>query len=400
MIQPNDSLRLVVHVRGRAHAKALVAELRAAGHQVESEMEPEAGELERLRAVVEHAADAIFVKDLEGRYRLLNEAGAALFERPAAEVIGRTDEELLGAERSAPIRARDAEVLTRRARVTYEQRRLVGGREIVYLTSKAPYLSPGGELLGLVGVSKDVTELRHMEAKLVLADRMISVGTLATGVAHEINNPLACVTGNLDFSLGKVEEVMGGPARGEQLDEVVQALRDGVEGARRIAQVVRDLRIFARENDAVAPTDVGQVLQVAMRLTQHKLKQRAEVELVLPPLPPVAVNAPRLGQVFASLLVNAAQAMPLDRDAAAGRIRVAAFVEGDRVIVELEDNGIGMDEEVLRHIFDPFFTTRRIGEGMGLGLWICRNVLEGMGGELTVASEPSVGSVVRVRLPL
>src|SRR5262249_11290750 len=212
------------------------------------------------------------------------------------------------------------------------------------------------------------------EAQLHLADRMFSIGTLAAGVAHEINNPLAYVTGNLDFVRGRLGEVISGRSDVAELPDLLVALDDAIEGADRMRAVLRDLRTFSRpEESDRGPIDVVRVIEVAARLTQAAIRPRARLVKELAPVPPVVGSEARLGQVLITLLVNAVQAMPPERGAHANEIRIATASAGGDVVIELRDNGAGIPDDVRRHIFDPFFTTKDVGEGTGLGLWISRN---------------------------
>ena len=363
-----------------------------------------AGSEGRLRAIVELAADAVFVKDVAGRYTLVNPACARFFDRTVAECLGRTDEELLGAERARDVVEGDRLVRATRRPLVVERRRFVAGEERMFLVSTVPFVPEGDELLGVIGIGHDISERKKMEAQLHLADRMVSVGTLAAGVAHEINNPLAYVSGNLDYVRSRLADVLAShPDLADLADlaELIVALDDSIEGAERMRAIVRDLRAFSRadENERSA-VDVDRVIDVAVRMTQPALRHRVRVVKDSLPVPPVFGNAARLGQVLVNLLVNSVQAMPADRDATENEIRVGTRRDGDRVLIELRDNGVGMSDEVQRHIFDPFYTTKPVGEGTGLGLWICRNTVTGMGGDIGVDSAPGHGTAFRVRLPV
>jgi len=357
-------------------------------------------DLARLRATIELAADAIFVKDMDGRYTLLNPTAARRFDRPAAECLGKTDVELLGAERARELVEADRRVAETGRGVALEHRAVVGGVERVLSTSLVPFVSEAGELLGVLGSSHDVTERKRMEAQLHLADRMVSVGTLAAGVAHEINNPLAYVTGNLDYVRSRIGDVISGIGDPAELPDLVVAIDDAIEGTERMRAIVRDLRTFSRpdENERSA-VDVTRVIDVAIRMSQPAIRHRARLLKQSGAMPPVVGNAARLGQVLVNLLVNSVQAMPPERGAEDNEIRVSAESRGGEVVIELRDNGVGIPEEVRRHIFDPFFTTKPVGEGTGLGLWICRNSVAAMGGDISVETEPGRGTLFRVRLP-
>ncbi len=243
-------------------------------------------------------------------------------------------------------------------------------------------------------IVRDITERRRLELQLQLADRMASVATLSAGVAHEINNPLAYVVGNLDYSLAHLGKVP------EDLAEVRKALEDARGGAVRVGQIVRDLRTFSRAGEADrTEVDVRRALQSAVTLAQTEIRQRAQLSLELGPVPPVLGSAHRLGQLFLNLLVNAAQAIPPGNPGRNLVQATTALAPDGRVRIEITDTGAGIAPEVLPRIFDPFFTTRAIGKGTGLGLAIVHGIVTELGGEITVRSEPNGGSIFTVLLP-
>ena len=243
-------------------------------------------------------------------------------------------------------------------------------------------------------IVRDITERRRLELQLHLADRMASVATLSTGVAHEINNPLAYVVGNLDYALARLDQLP------DNLGEVRKALEDARGGAVRIGQVVRDLRTFSRASEAErTEVDVRRTLQAAVTLAQTEIRQRAQLSLELGPVPPVMGNAHRLGQLFLNLLVNAAQAIPPGNPERHLVQASTALAPDGRVRVEITDSGAGIAPEVLPRIFDPFFTTRAVGKGTGLGLAIVHGIVTELGGEIGVRSEPNGGSIFTVLLP-
>ncbi|HUB06561.1 MAG TPA: ATP-binding protein [Myxococcales bacterium] len=242
----------------------------------------------------------------------------------------------------------------------------------------------------------DETERKRLQAQMVASDRMVSIGTLAAGVAHEINNPLAYVLCNLDYLASDLPALLPPGDHGELLE----ALRDAREGLQRVRQIVKDLKTFSRSDEQVhARVDLHAVLESAANMARNEVRHRAKLVKDLQPTPPVAGNEGKLGQVFLNLLVNAAQAMP---DGAADRneIRLSCRTGPDGVaVVEVSDTGSGIPDELLRRIFDPFFTTKPVGVGTGLGLSICQGIVHAHGGKLEVSSEVGRGSTFRVTLP-
>ena len=251
----------------------------------------------------------------------------------------------------------------------------------------------------VVVTARDVTERDRLRAKLLLSDRMASLGTLAAGIAHEINNPLAYVTANLEV----VAESLGAapvPASPEDHAELQAAIGDAREGAERVRKIVRGLRSFSRsEEEKRVPIAVSDVLAAAIRLTGNEVKHRAVLVLDLGTTPLVLADDGRLTQVFINLLINAAHAIP-EGHTDANRITVRTRTDADgRAVVEIHDTGAGMPPEVLARAFDPFFTTKEVGEGTGLGLSICHGIISGVGGQITIDSTVGHGSLVRVLLP-
>jgi PAS domain S-box-containing protein len=238
---------------------------------------------------------------------------------------------------------------------------------------------------------RDLTEHRQMQARLLRADRMASLGTLAAGVAHEINNPLAYTLANLDYLetnvLPRVEPSVSvaGELRG--------LVSDARLGATRVRDIVRQLKMFSRvdEDARPVPVDVHGVLETAISMAMNELKHRARlVRDYGEPLRAVAHEG-RLGQVFLNLLVNAAHAIP-EGDVERHEIRVVTRPQGTGVRIEVHDTGMGIPPENLERVFEPFFTTKPTGIGTGLGLSICHGIITGFGGRMGVESRVGKGS--------
>jgi signal transduction histidine kinase/ActR/RegA family two-component response regulator len=257
-------------------------------------------------------------------------------------------------------------------------------------------------------------ERRKIQEQLLISDRMASVGTLAAGVAHEINNPLSVVAGNLQVvrqdadAIATLLQILAPERRltlgaeVERLTSVVASLHaatsDAEEAAERVRMIVRDLRIFSRpEEDRREAVDVHKVLESSIRMARNELRHRANLVRRFGTVPLVDANEARLGQVFLNLLVNAAQAIPegqTDRN----RITITTAVADGMITIEIADTGTGIAAEVLPRIFDVFFTTKPIGVGTGLGLAICHRILTAMEGRIEVQSRVGEGTTFRVAL--
>jgi PAS domain S-box-containing protein len=248
-----------------------------------------------------------------------------------------------------------------------------------------------------VVVARDLRERRELMARLAAADRMLSIATLAAGVAHEINNPLTYVLANLTLADEAVTSLPGGA---EAKDRMRRLLHDADDGARRVRDVVRDLRTLSRDDGTVQEdADLHAVLETSIRMAQNEIRHRARLVRALEPVPRLRASASRVGQVCLNLLLNAAQAIP-DGNAELHEIRVACReLPGDRVEFEVSDTGPGIPREVLGRVFEPFFTTKPMGMGTGLGLAVSHGIVQSLGGSITAESEVGKGATFRVVLP-
>lgn len=351
---------------------------------------------EKFRAVFEQSILGMTLTDGSGRIVATNRAFRELlgYGEAAAASLAITDlrEESGGlppAEVFGRLRDGRADVIE----IPRTYRRPDGGRVEVVLRAKA-VRDGAGALRFVLGVFEDLTERKRIEAQLLLADRMVSVGTLAAGIAHEVNNPLSFVLSNLDFALREL-----GAAQGAD-PEVLRALDDAKAGGVRVRAIVRDLKSFSRGDDETrAPLDLRSVLLSAVGLASNEIRHRAQVSVDPGDVPPVLGSERRLAQVLLNLLINAAQAIP-EGNAEANRIRAATGTTPDgRAFVEISDTGCGIPPELRSRIFDPFFTTKPVGEGTGLGLSICHAIVTQHGGEISVEDAPGGGSIFRVLLP-
>jgi len=251
----------------------------------------------------------------------------------------------------------------------------------------------------LLTFMRDISERRENQAQLIQTDRMATIGTLAAGVAHELNNPLAYILLNLGLFERELGDLVHDPDDKERIKIRLRTLQ---EGAERMATIVRDLRSFCRPNSkTLRPVDLRQVLESAINMAMNELKDRARIVRDYSPVPAVVADSARLGQVFLNLLLNAAQAMAeTDSSQSENEVRVTLRPDGDRIRVEITDSGHGIAPDIIGRVFEPFFTTKPVGIGTGLGLSISQTIVMSMQGELTVESEPGRGATFAVLLPL
>jgi PAS domain S-box-containing protein len=262
--------------------------------------------------------------------------------------------------------------------------------EVVYDDNKRP--------LRMLGVVQDVTERKQVEERILFAGRMASVGTLAAGVAHEINSPLACVMASLDMIAEDIAGVTGAAA--VHLREAVEMTNEARQAAERVKTIVRGLKTFSRaDNENRTLLDVRAVLELSIDMAFNEVRHRARLVKDFEAVPPVEAGEAQLGQMFVGLLVNAAQAIP-EGHTEKNEIRLVTRPHpSGGVLIEVRDTGRGIPQDLMGRIFDPFFTTKAAGKGTGLGLSICHGIVTSLGGEITVESKVDQGSVFRVLLP-
>jgi signal transduction histidine kinase/CheY-like chemotaxis protein len=259
-------------------------------------------------------------------------------------------------------------------------------------------------------LAKRLSELREAQEQLIAADRRTSVGTLAAGVAHEINNPLAYVTSNIQYVLRELPELRASLAAGspaqtcarqeETWQEVADALAEAREGCSRVQHIVQSLKSFSRsDDDTRKAVDIPHTLEAAISMAANELRHRARLVRDYQPVPCVEANEVHLIQVFLNLLINAAHAIEPGA-ADQNEIRLTTWRgEDGRVRVSITDTGSGMSPEVRSRLFTPFFTTKPVGLGTGLGLSVCQGIVTRLGGQIEVHSEQGHGSTFTIVLP-
>ena len=246
----------------------------------------------------------------------------------------------------------------------------------------------------------EIAERRRAEAKLVMADRMSSLGVIAAGVAHEINQPLTYLTANLDMLRGTMIAAQSNPAV-LRPEAALKMIEHAADAANRVRLIARDIKTFSVPDcNDVEAVDLSQVLESVLRLADHQIRYRARVEWNRQSVPPVTGNAARLSQVMLNVVANAAQAMEdgsPERDTLLISMRL---IEGGHTVeVQIQDSGPGMAPETLAHAFELFFTTRSKSSGTGLGLYLSRQILEGFGGQIHLESALGRGTKVTICLP-
>ena len=359
--------------------------------------------------------DAILCTDVDGRVTFLNQRAEKLLGHRFEEAEGQPAHEVfrLLEERSrAKVDLPLAAVLSGESPPPLREGLLLldgAGQTIPIDASVAP-ICDDDKVLGAVVIFRDLSDRRVMQRRLEFADRLAALGTMAAGIAHEVNNPLAVIMANLAMlSEAQTRGRASASAHGQDGDAepawldsttVGEILADAVTAADRVRRIVADLRSFTQPDDAGdGPVDVERALKWALQSTAREFRHRARVVTSFDKVPLLAGSEVRLGQVFVNLLVNAAHSIPPGQ-ANTNEVRVTARTDSRGwVVVEITDTGSGIPAEIRGRIFDPFFTTKPTGMGSGLGLSVCLGIVKSFGGEVVVDSEYGRGSAFRVLLP-
>ena len=338
--------------------------------------------------------DGVVLTSLNGRIRLANDAMLRLMGCGRDEALGTPISAFLDLPLlNPPLEANDLET----------ELTPVSGRAIPVAVSAAPLLDKEHAVMGLVLIVRDMREVTSLRTRLLTSGRLAAVGQLAAGIAHEINNPLAFVSSNLNQLRGQWSQLSSELDKCEQTSDLREIAADweelideSLEGVNRAVTIVRDVREFSHAGAENRETvDLGGLLDQVLRVAAPQLPAGVRVERQYGVASPIPCEPQRIRQLFLNLVVNAAQAIE-ER----GRIQIRSREVEGFALVSVEDDGCGIEPDMVERIFDPFFTTKEIGVGTGLGLSISHEIVRGHGGSIEVDSEPGRGTTVRVRLPL
>jgi PAS domain S-box-containing protein len=352
----------------------------------------------RIEMVMNATAEGICGIGTRNEVTFINPAVSQITGYSPGELLGRSLDVILALPVTpsvAPNRPRGAPL--------YHHVRAKDGKTvpIEYLRSE---MRDNGEIVGSVVAFHDVTEKKVLETQLLQAQKLEAIGQLAAGIAHEINNPLAYVSGNLstlgsyaDYLVRMIPDWAHGD---EKLNYIRKDLPDLVaetfEGVIRMQGIVGGLKSFARQGEDVKETlDLKNAVESALQLVGHQFKHKCRVFKEFGDVPPVSCYANQIGQVLVNMLVNASHAIEKSGD-----VSIRTRSEGSNAVIEIADTGKGISEADKSKLFTPFFTTKPVGKGTGLGLSISYGIVKNHGGDIEVESEPGKGSVFRIKLPL
>jgi PAS domain S-box-containing protein len=366
-----------------------------------------------LQAVIDATPDAIFVKDLDGRYMLVNDAAARFLGRSPAEIVGKHDLELYTEETARQFIEDDRQVLKTGLPQAFEGVATgKDGARQAYLVTKGVYRDPDGRILGLFGISHDITELQAANESLAQtrealfrSQKMEAVGQLTGGIAHDFNNILSVILGNVELLRVYMHSKR---RRDEQIEEMIDSIiRATLHGKDLTSQL---LAFSGRRHLNPKPVDINELVTATVRMLSRTIGSTIDIETVLAPSSGIAlVDAATLEAAILNIALNARDAMPHG-----GRLRISTLrasvteppaasddlAVGSYAVIALEDNGCGMPPDVAARVFEPFFTTKGGAGGTGLGLSMVYGFARQSGGVVTVESQQDRGTIVRIFLPI
>jgi PAS domain S-box-containing protein len=354
-----------------------------------------------VKSIFEGTDDPIYIRDLAGRYVIVNPAFAKYFGRRVEELVGKTAANLLDAANAQRTSETDRSVVETGQTQTFEYEISLASGNRTFLTMKSPYRDGEGKVVGVIGVSRDITEYRAMESRLRQSQKMEAIGTLAGGVAHDFNNLLMVIAG---YGAVLHEEVAGEPKLRGQVEQIQKA-------SERAASLTRQLLAFSRKQ-TIQPValNLNAAVSGIEKLLRRLIGENISIVTRLAPdLGTVKADAGQIEQVILNLAVNARDAMPdggtltletRNSDVGSGAAGAPPTVKAGRYVeLIVSDTGVGMETEVQAHIFEPYFTTKPAGKGTGLGLSTVYGIVQQAGGYVTFTSRPGTGTRFHIVLP-
>jgi PAS domain S-box-containing protein len=405
-----EKLREVAFMKDQAMLEQCVAErtrdLMAINARLETEIEQrlkiEASlteSEEKYRSLVENINDMIFSVDDQGVFTYASPASQRLFGFTPDEIIGRSLFDFVLPQDGQALKKR-LESQAQRISLIEEFRILDKHRGVRWVQTSSRPIQSGAQIRGYQGVITDITQKKLLEQRLIPAERLASAGQLAASIAHEINSPLQAIT----ITLASLRKAL---ANDQVLQENLDLLREAFISIRETVKNLLDLNRPGLEGKTLC--SINTLIEKTLSLLNSQLKQtRVKVDLRLAPgLPPVMASAQQLGQVFLNLINNAIDAMAGEHlvrneylhQSSGGTITISTDLLGENIVTKFSDTGPGITAEAFEHLFDPFFTQGK-KRGMGIGLFICRSIVEAHQGTISVKNAPGGGAVFMVNLPV
>jgi len=390
-----------------------------------------------LESIMESVSHAIYVIDLEGKFNLVSSAGSKITGYPVEELIDQPFAKLFTPTIFEEINKQFAKVKVLGGTVShYETEIIRGDGKKVFVSLNFSPLFEKGKIVSIVGTAEDITQRRQLERQLLQAQKLESIGQLASGIAHEINTPIQYLGDNSRFLqesfaeliqiiekytcllkaaqqgnippeyLAEAEEIIQKIDIDYLLGEIPKAMQQNLDGISRVAEIVQAMKEFSQPGvTGKTCIDINKALASTITVSRNEWKYVAEMQTDFDPDMPLVPCLPgEFNQIILNLIINAAQAILqklINTDQAKGVISISTRRQGDWAEIYINDTGTGIPPEIHNRIFDPFFTTKTVGKSTGYGLSVCHNVIvEKHHGTIAFETEPGKGTTFIVRLPL
>ena len=353
-----------------------------------------------LHSIFDGTGDALFIKDIEGRYVIVNQAFAGFLGLTPEQIVGKTSAQLMDSVAANLLSEQDRAVLESGTVRSFEYEITTGDKPRAFFATKAPYRDASGKIIGLVGAFRDISEFRAMEDRLRQSQKMEAIGTLAGGVAHDFNNILMVISG---YGSVLADALASDPKLRGHVEQIQKA-------GERAASLTRQLLAFSRKQPIQpVPLNLKTVVTGIEKLLHRLIGENISIITNLPPDPGmVLADAGQMEQVILNLAINARDAMPEGgrltleiRNSEIASLTPASnnLKPGRYLELIVSDTGVGMDLTVQSRVFEPFFTTKPSGKGTGLGLSTVYGIVQQANGHVTFTSQPGRGTTFRVYLP-
>jgi len=354
-------------------------------------------------AMINAVPAQIFIKDKDLKYLEVNESLCALVGKTRDEIIGKNVLDIYPKDIAELYQSLDLSVLNEGKPIINLEKNLAYGQDEMSWISITimPLEDADSKVIGLVGMTQDITEFHKSRDQLIQSDKLAAIGTLAAGVAHEINNPIGYINSNLNTmnkyltKINQYTDIVKNADTNkwnelkEMLGDFVDAVNESIEGANRVRKIVADLKSFSRVDRAEKEmANLNEGIESTLNIVWNEIKYNCKVEKDFGEIPEIYCMPNQLNQVFLNLMVNAGQAIS-GKD---GLIKIKTRADEENIYVSVEDNGCGIPDNNLKRIFEPFFTTKEVGKGTGLGLSLVYDIIKKHGGDIQVDSKVGVGT--------
>jgi len=342
--------------------------------------------------ILEDAAVAIFVLDEEDNIIIWNKQAAKLYGYTAEEIIGKHISLTVPKdEKSQQEIKKINEIVKQKGFVkNWETERItVDGRKLLLRITRTAIWDKNRKYIGSSVIAHDITEHRRLEQQLIQSEKLSAVGQLAAGIAHEVGSPLTAISSLSQLLYEKSDD--------DWNKDKLKMIRQQID---RISRIVREMVNFSKPiSTTVGEVHINKVIEEASQIVKYdkRLKHYKFSLDLFSPLPTLKISYDQLLQVLINILLNSGDALEGKKN---GKISVTSRLVGEKIIISVIDNGVGIKKENLDHIFEPFYTTKKPGKGTGLGLWVCYNIVKGFSGELVVESEANQGTAFHIFLPV